>query len=364
MTAWAPSRIAAAASAAFTRRGLSAEHAAYVVQGLLFASARGIDTHGLRLLKTYLAELDGGRALARPRLIWQREKGAVRLLDAGNALGMVAGRVAAAQAAALAHDFGIGAVTVANSNHFGAASYYTVQLAQDGLIGLAFSNSDALVAPHNGLRPLFGTNPLSLAVAGDDDELFCADLATSQVSYSRVKHHRQQGIPLQPGWALAADGTDAALPPAVPAGDLAPRSPSPAAPAGGVTPAEVAALQPLGGYKGQCLGMAVEILCSLLTGMPFDHTLTHLYDPPFDQPRQVAHLLIAIDPAALTDAPALRTRLTQWLRVTRAEPAAGADPVLVPGDPERTAAAERRHLIPLDDADLRLLTALEQAADS
>ncbi len=61
----------------------------------------------------------------------------------------------------------------------------------------------------------------------------------------------------------------------------------------------------------------------------------------------------------MTDAPALRTRLTQWLRATRAEPAAGPDPVLVPGDPERAAAAERRHNIPLDDEDLRLLTALE-----
>ena len=57
---------------------------------------------------------------------------------------------------------------------------------------------------------------------------------------------------------------------------------------------EIAALQPLGGYKGHCLGMLVEILCALLAGMPFDHELTHLYAPPYDTPRQVAHLFLEV----------------------------------------------------------------------
>ncbi len=121
---------------------------------------------------------------------------------------------------------------------------------------------------HQGRRPLFGTNPISMAVAGEGGEIFCADFATSQVSYSRVKAHRAQGKHLEPGWVVGGEA------------------------------GEPLALLPLGGHKGQCLGMMVEILCALIAGMPFDHQLSHLYDPPFGQPRQVAHLFLALDPEA------------------------------------------------------------------
>ena len=53
-----------------------------------------------------------------------------------------------------------------NSNHFGAASVYTLAMARQGVLGLSFTNSDALVAPHGGRRPAFGTNPISMAVRG------------------------------------------------------------------------------------------------------------------------------------------------------------------------------------------------------
>src|SRR5262249_61634872 len=174
--------------------------------------------------------------------------------------------------------------SVANSNHFAAASVYTLEMARQGVLGLAFTNSDALVAPSGGRHPLFGTNPLSLAVAGADGELFCVDMATSQVAYSKVKSHRERGLPLEPGWALTPEGEDAA-----------------SAESGG----EIGALQPLGGYKGHGLGMLVEVLCALLAGMPLDHELSHLYAPPYDTPRQVAHLFLAFDLAAFGDPHAL-----------------------------------------------------------
>jgi ureidoglycolate dehydrogenase (NAD+) len=326
---------------ALARRGVSAEHARYVTEGLLFASLRGVDTHGVRLLPTYLAELDGGRSRARPEIGWPRQAGgsATRLLDAGHALGMVAGRIAAAEAVALAAAHGIGAVVVANSNHFGAASYYTAEIARHGMIGLAFSNADALVAPHHGRAPILGTNPLSVAVGGDGGELFCADLATSQVSYSMVKLRRERGLALEPGWAVGEDGEDSAAHPAE---------------------APLAALRPLGGHKGQCLGMVVTILCSLLADMPLDHELSHLYAPPFDRPRQVAHLFIALDVAAFTDPQRFRARLSQWLGLLREQPAQDGGSVIVPGDLEAASARRRAGEIPLTAEDLDRLAAVEQ----
>ena len=310
---------------ALGRRGLSAEHAAYVVDGLLETSLRGVDTHGVRLFPTYLAELDGGRSQANPELRWSGER-AARVLDAGNALGLVAGRVAADEAVRIAREHGVGAVSVRDSNHFGAAGVYTLAMARQGVIGLAFTNSDALVAPHGGTRPVFGTNPVSMAAQGAGDDLFCADFATSQVSYSKVKHHRAHGLPLEPGWVVDGEET---------------------------------VLQPLGGHKGQCLGMMVEILCALLAGMPLDAELSHLYAPPFDEPRRVAHLFIALDVAAFRDPGAFRESLSRLLGEVRAEPAGAGARVVTPGDLEaETAARRRRQGVPLEEDDWSFFASL------
>jgi LDH2 family malate/lactate/ureidoglycolate dehydrogenase len=322
--------------AALRRRGLSGEHAGYVVDGLIEASLRGIDTHGVRLFSTYLAELDGGRSRARPELTWSGERPAARVLDAGGALGLVAGRVAGAEAVRLARDQGVGAVSVRSSNHFGAASVYTLAMAREGVLGLSFTNSDALVAPHHGVRPLFGTNPVSMAVRGEGGDLFCADLATSQVSYSKVKHYRAEGLPLEPGWAITADGSDAAQ-------------------------GEAAALKPLGGHKGQCLNMMVEILCALLAGMPLDHELSHLYAAPYDEPRRVGHFFLAIDPAAFGDPEGFRRSLSGLMACVRAEPAVAGERVLVPGDLEDEHAAVRgREGIPLTEEESAFFACLQQ----
>ncbi len=307
---------------ALTARGLSTAHVEQVVSGLLTASLRGIDTHGVVLFPTYLAELDGGRSQAQPALRWQRAAPAVAVLDAGNALGLVAGFAAAAEAVQLATTHGVGVVAVRNSNHFGAASTFTLEMVRSAeVIGVCCTNSDALVAAHGGLTPLFGTNPLSFAVRGPDDELFCVDMATSQVAYSRIRQYQAAHRPLEPGWALGPDGADV--------GETA------------ATPSEIVALQPLGGYKGQCLAMLIEILCALLVDLPCDHQLSHLFAPPFDTPRQVGHCFLALQLAALGDPAAFRTRLGHYFSWVRAQPAQQGSRVLVPGDLERAATAER-----------------------
>ncbi len=313
---------------ALTQRGARRDHAIMVSDGLITASLRGIDTHGVALFPVYLQELDGGRARARPVLSWQGKAGAMRVLDAGGALGLVAGRIASDEAVRLAKVHGVGSVAVRGSNHFGAASAYTLRMAEKDVVGMSFSNSDALVAPSGGAQPLFGTNPLSVAARGLGEEMFCVDMATSQSSYSKIKRQRERGEPVEPGLAIAADGRDLSES----RGDLA-------------------ALSPLGGYKGQCLSMLVELLCALLAGAPWDHELSHLYEPPYDTPRNVSHLFVAFDIARLGNVTSFRARLSQWLSVTRDVPGIDGQEVLVPGDLEAASLRERsQHGIPMDSA--------------
>jgi LDH2 family malate/lactate/ureidoglycolate dehydrogenase len=303
---------------------LEPRHVGYVADTLVETSLDGIDTHGVRLLETYVAELAGGRAKPRPDMRVLGAMPALALLDADDALGVVAGNVAIELAMERARELGIAAVSVRNSNHFGAAGHYTQRAARAGLIALAFSNSDALVAPFGGTVAMNGTNPIAMAAPGVGDDTFALDMATSQVSYSKFKQYLAAERPLERGWAQDAEGADAS------------------------ESGAVETLQALGGYKGQGLGMLVQILAALLAGMPDDRTISHLYAPPYDAPRKIGHFFVCIDPRATGDADAFRARVSALNDAFRSSRASGADPVLVPGDKERAARAARlAHGIPL-----------------
>jgi LDH2 family malate/lactate/ureidoglycolate dehydrogenase len=323
---------------ALVARRVSPEHAEMLAAGLLRVSLRGVDTHGIRLFPTYISELDGGRARAQPRLEWSQAGGAARRLDADGALGLVAGTIASREAVRVAREQGIAAVSVFDSNHFGAASAFTLEMASAGVIGISMTNADALIAPFGGTRVVSGTNPLSIAVAGDDGEMFCLDMATSQVAYSYIKQWLARGQPVATGWAIRPDGSDAA---------------------GARSADEISAIQPLGGYKGHGLAMAITLLCAGLANMPFDYELSHLYVPPFDTPRQVAHLFIALDVRAFLDPVVFRRRITEYLRHVRREPPAEGRAVHAPGDLEAIAYRDRvEHGIPMTDEELAKLRAL------
>jgi LDH2 family malate/lactate/ureidoglycolate dehydrogenase len=319
---------------ALTDAGVPAEDANQVADALVDTSLRGIDTHGLRLLPQYLDELATGVAKADPNIRVVKDRGAGLLVDADGALGVLAGLAAARCAEQRARAYGVAAVGVRNSNHFGAASVYTRRLARHGLVGIAVTSAASRVAPYGGVEPLFGTNPISVA-ASDDDE-FALDMATSQVCFGEVKHRRAQRRPLENGWVTDANGRPT------------------------TEPDEAYALSPLGGYKGHGLAMAVTLLGSVLTGTPLDWQLSQVGQGTPGQGRGVGHLLLALDPGAFAGQADFSAGLADLLGTVRAAtPAVQSQPVLAPGDPQRAHERERRmHGIPLDARTADLLSTL------
>jgi len=323
---------------ALARHGLSPMHRQDVVHGIMFASLRGVDTHGVPLFKTYLDELTTGRAKVQPAFEYVQHRAAIARLAADAALGMVAAAEATRRTIALTKANGVGVVVVANSNHFGAASVYATTMARAGLVGVAMTNSDALVVPVNGRVSRLGTNPISMAAEGDGGDLFCADLATSQGSFLRSVALLDSRQVIPNGVLVDSQGQD-----------LATHGGSPAA------------LLPLGGYKGQCLGMIVAILCALLAGEPFDWELPNLFDGPFDQPRRISHFFLGIDVGATTESSSFRRRLSEYLGAFRASPGVDNAAVACPGDLEREEQRTRaKKGIPITDEDYKFLMSLER----
>lgn len=287
--------------------GFDKMHADLLVNGLVDTSLRGIDTHGIKLFPVYVKELLQGRSSILPQFQWHQKRPATCLLDADHANGVIAASIAMDKAQSLAEKNGIGSVVVRNTNHIGAASVYTLRAAQKGLIGICMTNSDPLVSIDNSSKAFLGTNPIAVAAPGLGSDIFNLDMATSQVAYSKVRRCAQQGEPIQENW-LSGDVVN---------GDFA--------------------LLPLGGYKGAGLGMMVQILTALLAGGPHDIELTHLYDEPFNEPREITCTLICIDPAAFMDRDTFYRRMSELLAMARSH----ADDVILPGDKERASYLER-----------------------
>lgn len=311
--------------------GLPEQDVEKFIQGLIQPSLRGVDSHGVRLFETYLKEIKGGRSKANPQITPVSEFGAICQLDADHALGIVAGYRGVDTAISLADKYGISFVTVSNSNHFGAASNYTLEAARKGYLCLCFSNSDALVAPENGTDMMFGTNPISFAAPSGENSAFCLDMATSQVSLSKILRAISHGEDVRPDWAVGYDKENK----------------------------KVGALKALGGYKGQGLAMMVSILTNLLTGNPLDNELSHLYQPPYDQYRNISHSFICIKYDLLIDKDTFLSNLNRFLDSVRNGTKLGDKPIVVAGDLEEAEVIKRTETgIPMTDEEFDFFSSL------
>jgi ureidoglycolate dehydrogenase (NAD+) len=307
-----------------------------VAETLVWTSLRGTDSHGVARVPIYVERLRNGALNPRPRPSVVRRDGAVAMIDGDQGPGQVAGAFATDLSIELAREHGAGVVTVRRSAHFGAAAFYAIRAAEQGLVAMALTNTEPLVIPYGGAEPALGTNPICLAAPARGG-VFNLDMATSQVAMNRVWNARDEGRPIPEGWGVDAAGrttTDAAA---------------------------VTAGMPLGGYKGYGLALMVEVLSGVLAGAGVRHGVGELYGGG-SGPQDTGHFHLAIDPERTVGRERFAAVLGGLLDELRAiPPSPGFDEVLVPGDPEDRARAERsRSGVPIEPALWRTLNELSR----
>src|SRR4051812_35287775 len=140
----------------FSRAGADRPSTEAVSRAVVDASARGFDTHGVRLVPHYMRALTGGRTNPRPELRFTRLSPAIGHLDADNGFGHPASYRAIEEGMALADESGIAAIAVGRSSHHGATGCYTIVAAQHGYAAIGMTNADSIVVPHDGLKAFYG----------------------------------------------------------------------------------------------------------------------------------------------------------------------------------------------------------------
>lgn len=302
--------------ACLRRLDFNEDDARCLASSLAQTSLWGIDSHGIARLPHYLNRVVHGSILARPQIRIEQSGPATAQVHGGRGHGIVVAHRASQTAMALAREAGVGAVGVSDSSHCGAIGLYTRAAARQGLIGMAYTHSDAIAAPFGGRQPYFGTNPISFAFPRQDGEPLCLDMATTSIPWNRVMNARRDGAALPAGVALDAEGRN-------------------------VTDAErVRALSPLGGdygHKGYGLAMMVELLCGPLNGNPHGPHIGPMYEQ-LDRPRELGAFFIVIDPARFAGGAALAAVAAGMAAELAEQPGSPR----MPGDPELASQAQRQ----------------------
>jgi ureidoglycolate dehydrogenase (NAD+) len=268
--------------------GLSPEDAATLTDVLLEADLRGKGSHGVLRLPHYVERLRNGTIKTSPRLNFKAVAPAAAILDADDSLGHLASVRAMQHAVELAKTTGIAAVSVINSSHFGFAGYYTELAAARETLGLAFTHTDANTVPFGAREPYFGSNALSFSAPTGLEYPLTIDFCCAKISFGKVYEARVKGTLLPEHCALDAQGRWTR------------------------DPAQVEYLCTAAEHKGFGLALIIEVLCAMLTGIPFGRYVSDMYDQ-MDRPRKLGHFFVAIDIARFSDPVRFRDNMKKMI---------------------------------------------------
>jgi LDH2 family malate/lactate/ureidoglycolate dehydrogenase len=335
----------------FTAMGCSGEHTRLAADVLLKADLRGIDSHGVARLVGYVRLWEKKRINTNPEIKVIRQTATTATVDGGAGLGLVVAPFAMQIAMEKAAQYGSGWVAVRNSNHFGIASYHTLMAAEKDMIGFAVTNASPLVSPTYSSERLLGTNPMCYAFPAGKYPPLVVDMATSAAANGKLEIAQRLGKQVPEGWLQDKQGNTTTDPHALKSGG---------------------ALLPLGSdaehgsHKGYGLGATVDILSAVLSGAnygPWVPPFVAFLEPPSDPVGLgIGHFVGAMRVDGFRPADEFKTHMDNWIqRFKSSAPISPDQKVIIPGEPETEAEADRRvNGIPLVEAVVKDLDALAE----
>jgi ureidoglycolate dehydrogenase (NAD+) len=291
--------------------GLNEEHAQAVAEVLVHADLRGVSSHGVLRTEHYVRRLNEGGVNPNAKFSVKETGPCSAVFNGDDGMGHAVMKEAMDYAIKMAEKNGIGMMTVINSSHCGALSYFVQQAASQNMIGVAMTHTDKIVVPFGGAKPFLGTNPIAYGFPAKQNKPVILDMATSNVALGKILHARESGSTIPSEWGVNGNGE------------------------GTTNPHEVEALSPFAGPKGYGLGIVVEIFSGLLAGAAFGPHITKMYGE-YNKPRKLGHYLCVINPSVFIEENEFLENMDQLINeLHETEPAGGFDKVLVPGEPEQ-----------------------------
>nr|POE90680.1 putative oxidoreductase yjmc [Quercus suber] len=313
--------------------GVPPANASIVARCLVAADLRGVDTHGVNRIPSYMERIRQGVLSATAEPTIEEITPVVAQVDAHNGFGFVAAHVGMEKAIMMARTYGIGMVSVKHSNHFGMSAWVVQQALNAGMMSLVYTNSSPALPVWGGKSKLMGVSPIACGAPAGKEKPFILDMAPSVAARGKIYKAKRRGEKIPTDWALDAEGR----------------------PTDDPTAALEGVMLPMGGPKGSALSIMMDVFSGVLSGSAFAGHVTNPYDP--SQPADVGHFLIAIKPDLFMDLESFKERMDYlYQRVVGSDKMSGVDRIYFPGEIEQLMEEERKiNGIPYVEAEIQAL---------
>jgi LDH2 family malate/lactate/ureidoglycolate dehydrogenase len=304
---------------ALAKVGLPPGDADAVAEMMLFADLRGVDSHGIVRLASYVARLKAGGVNPTPDFRVVNDAPATALVDGDNGMGHLVMRHAARLAIDKAQQAGVAWVGTRRSNHAGAAACYAMMALPHDMIGLylAVANNNHM-APTGGIEALLGTNPIAVAIPTQDEPPIVLDIATTATSAGKIRLAADNGERLAEGLVTDRAGKPITDP----------------------NEAGSGLLLPIGGYKGFGLSLVFSIMGGALNGSGTGRDTVSIDDVALAG--NTGQAIMALKVANFGDVADFKRRIDKIARDIRtSQPMPGVSEVRYPGLNGHRTAAER-----------------------
>lgn len=304
--------------------GSASSEAGTVARRLVDSNLVGHDSHGVIRVGKYLEWVRAGWLApnGKPTVVFDND--VIAIVDGNRGFGQVVGEFAGKLGTAKAAKMGIAMVGLRNCGHLGRVGDWAELAAAAGQVSLHFLNTSGAqrVAPFGGSDRRLSTNPITIGVPLADGDPVILDVTTSTVAEGKLFVAINKGEQVPAGWIIDKGGKATTDPKDFYDGG---------------------ALLTVGAHKGSGLSIVVDLLAGALsTGKSSD---------PDDTVLRNNMLSIYIAPAVYDRDGAIAHEIARFVAWVKASPpAVPGQPVLMPGEVERSTRAHRAvEGIALDD---------------
>ena len=214
------------------------ENALPLALGIIDAENQEIKSHGFHYLPIYCLHLKCKKVKGSADPVLNTISNVSFKVNADNGFAHRAITLGMEKLIPSAKENGISSLAITNSYNCGVLGYHTKNIAKEKLLAIGFTNAPASIAPLGGIKPVVGTNPISIAVYNKGEVNIIIDQSASVVAKSEISVRAKSGEKIPEGWAFGPDGkitTDAAT-------------------------ALKGTMAPAGKYKGFGMGLFVDFL--------------------------------------------------------------------------------------------------------
>lgn len=207
------------------------------------SSLRGVNSHGLNRIPRLIDFINYGLINIDGDLELKNSFGCIENYDANLGFGSLNSVKAAKRAIVLAERNGIGLVSLKNSTHWMRAGTYGEIIADNGMIGILWTNTESLMPLWGSSEKSVGNNPVCIAIPSNTGNIIL-DMAMSQYSYGKLDTYLKKGDNLPYPGGFDRNGNLTSNPKEI---------------------LESSRLLPVGYWKGSGLSLCLDIVATLLS---------------------------------------------------------------------------------------------------